>query len=48
MASVAGQSPITVYTPHVPAGASESDSTRFLYLCDLARKALRIRKAKSR
>ena len=46
MASTAGQSQITVYTPHVPAGASESDAARFLYLCDLARKALRFQRAK--
>ena len=37
MVFVAGQSPITVYTPHVPAGASESDAARFLELCSLAR-----------
>ena len=41
MTSVAGQSPITVYTPHVLAGASESDAARFLYLCDLARRRFR-------
>ena len=41
MASTAGQSPITVYTPHVPAGASESDAARFLQLCDLARRRFR-------
>ena len=46
MTSVAGQSQITVYTPHVPAGASESDAARFLELCSLARKALRIQKGK--
>ncbi len=37
MALVAGQSPITVYTPHIPAGASESDAARFPELCSLAR-----------
>lgn len=46
MASTAGQSHVTVHTPHVPAGVSESDAARFLHLCDLARKALRIQKGK--
>ena len=46
MASVAGQSPITVYTPHVPSGASESDAARFLELCGLTRKALCVQKGK--
>ena len=46
MASVAGQSPITVFTPHVPAGASEGDAARFLYLCNLARRRLRKQKGK--
>ncbi len=38
MAFLAGQSPTTVYTPHVPADASESDAARFLELCSLARR----------
>ena len=46
MTSVAGQGPITVYTPHVPSGASESDAARFLELCGLARKALCAQKGK--
>ena len=46
MASVAGQSPITVYTPHVPAGASESDAARFLNLCSLARRRFHDQKGK--
>ena len=46
MSSTAGQSQITVYTPHVPAGASESDAARFLQLCDLARRRFRKQKGK--
>ena len=46
MASTAGQSQITVYTPHVPAGASESDAARFLELCGVARARLHEQKGK--
>lgn len=46
MASVAGQSQITVYAPHVPAGASESDAARFLQLCGLARQRFREQRGK--